>query len=50
MKVYIEPTFRGQDKGDGGIRRVVEAQHLHMPTCSPPTVGSSSAFRRASRG
>ncbi len=32
MKVYIEPTFRGQDKGDGGIRRVVEAQRRHLPS------------------
>ncbi len=30
MKIYLEPTFRGADKGDGGIRRIVEAQVKHM--------------------
>jgi len=32
MNIYIEPRFRGEDKGDGGIRRVVEAQHKHLPS------------------
>ncbi len=40
MKVYIEPTFRGQDKGDGGIRRVVEAQHRHLPSFGIDVVDS----------
>lgn len=31
-KVYIEPHFKGEDKGDGGIRRVVEAQRRWLPT------------------
>lgn len=31
MKIYISPFFRGEDKGDGGIRRVVEAQNRYMP-------------------
>ncbi len=31
MKVYISPRFRGEDKGDGGIRRVVEAQKKWLP-------------------
>lgn len=31
MKVFIAPTFRGEDRGDGGIRRVVEAQHKYLP-------------------
>lgn len=31
MRVYIEPNFRGEDKGDGGIRRVVEAQNRWLP-------------------
>ena len=31
MKVYIEPRFEGQDQGDGGIRRVVEAQRKWLP-------------------
>ena len=31
MKVHIVPKFRGEDEGDGGIRRVVEAQHRWLP-------------------
>lgn len=31
MKLQIEPKFRGEDRGDGGIRRVVEAQVKHLP-------------------
>ncbi len=31
MRVHIIPTFRGEDEGDGGIRRVVEAQHRWLP-------------------
>lgn len=31
MKIYIEPHFEGIDKGDGGIRRVVEAQKKWLP-------------------
>ena len=30
-KVYIYPQFSGVDQGDGGVRRVVEAQHRHLP-------------------
>lgn len=30
-KVFVTPHFRGEDKGDGGIRRVVEAQHKWLP-------------------
>lgn len=30
-RVYISPDYRGEDKGDGGIRRVVEAQRQHLP-------------------
>lgn len=26
LKLYLEPTFEGVDQGDGGVRRVVEAQ------------------------
>ena len=29
--LFIAPKFRGVDKGDGGIRRVVEAQHKYLP-------------------
>lgn len=32
MKLFILPNFRGEDSGDGGIRRVVEAQRQHLPT------------------
>lgn len=32
MKVFITPHFDGEDKGDGGIRRVVEAQRKWLPT------------------
>lgn len=31
MKVFITPQFTHPDKGDGGIRRVVEAQTKYLP-------------------
>lgn len=31
VRVFISPKYRGEDKGDGGIRRVVEAQHKWLP-------------------
>lgn len=31
MKLHITPRFRGTDRGDGGIRRVVEAQRKYLP-------------------
>lgn len=31
VRVLIEPHFEGPDRGDGGIRRVVEAQHRWLP-------------------
>lgn len=31
MKLYLLPTYNKPDVGDGGIRRVVEAQHRHLP-------------------
>jgi glycosyltransferase involved in cell wall biosynthesis len=31
IKVFLHPDFTGTDKGDGGIRRVVEAQRRHLP-------------------
>ena len=31
MKVFISPQFSGKDTAQGGIRRVVEAQHKHFP-------------------
>lgn len=30
-KVFISPVFTHPDKGDGGIRRVVEAERKHLP-------------------
>lgn len=32
MKLYIEPKFRGPDQGEGGIRRIVEAQEHLLPS------------------
>lgn len=32
MKLFISPKYSEQDNGDGGIRRVVEAQHRHLPS------------------
>lgn len=31
MRVYLEPIFRTPDTGEGGIRRVVEAQRRYLP-------------------
>jgi len=31
IRVYIYPEFTAEDKGDGGVRRVVEAQHEWLP-------------------
>lgn len=31
MNVYINPTYTGADRADGGIRRVVEAQQRYLP-------------------
>lgn len=31
MKVFITPNYRHDDKGDGGIRRVTEAQIKYLP-------------------
>lgn len=31
MKLYINPSFDAPDSGQGGIRRVVEAQHRYLP-------------------
>lgn len=31
MKLYLLPEFKKPDIGDGGIRRVVEAQHKYLP-------------------
>jgi glycosyltransferase involved in cell wall biosynthesis len=31
VRVYINPTYTGADRADGGIRRVVEAQQKYLP-------------------
>jgi len=31
IKVYISPNYDGQDQGDGGIRRVIDAMKRHLP-------------------
>lgn len=31
MKLHITTRFTGEDKGDGGIRRIVEAQRRYLP-------------------
>lgn len=31
MNLYISPRVKGVDQGDGGIRRVIEAQYKHLP-------------------
>lgn len=31
MRLFITPSFSEPDRGDGGIRRVVEAQHKYLP-------------------
>ena len=43
MKVYIYPYFGGEDRGDGGVRRVVEAQRRHLPARGCSVVDSPDA-------
>lgn len=31
MKVHLLPTFNKQDQGDGGIRRIIDAQRKYLP-------------------
>lgn len=31
IKLYISPNYTGQDQGDGGIRRVIEAMYKYLP-------------------
>lgn len=43
MKVYIDPTYtRADTKGDGGIRRVSDAQREYLPKFGIETVTSTS--------
>lgn len=41
-RVLIEPRFRQPDKGDGGIRRVVEAQRKYLPQFGVEVVDSEA--------
>lgn len=43
IKVYLWPEFAGVDKGDGGVRRVVEAQRRHLPAQGVEIVDSLEA-------
>ena len=38
MKVYITPNFRGEDQGDGGVRRTVEFQRTWFPQAGAEVV------------
>ena len=40
MKVFLNPIYTGEDKGDGGVRRVVEAQIQHLPSYGWDVVAS----------
>ena len=40
MKIFINPHFGGEDEGDGGVRRVVEAQEEHLPSFGWEVVNS----------
>lgn len=39
-RVHIQPSFRGEDRGDGGMRRVVEAQERWLPKYGWEVTGS----------
>lgn len=43
MKLFVAPRFRGEDKADGGIRRVVEAQHKYLPEFGVEVVDNEAA-------
>lgn len=38
MNLYLWPTFAGEDKGDGGVRRVVEGQRSSLPRAQGVTL------------
>lgn len=38
--VHLYPSFGGEDQGDGGVRRVVEAQAAHLPAFGFEPAGS----------
>ena len=39
MKICLYPSFGGEDQGDGGVRRVVEAQQRYLPSLGIELVG-----------
>lgn len=41
MRIYIYPAFRGEDTGDGGVRRVIEAQTKYLPALGHEIVGTA---------
>ena len=43
MKVHIFPHFEGEDKGDGGVRRVIEGQLASLPAHGIEVVGPDGA-------
>ena len=43
MKVFLNPIFTGEDKGDGGVRRVVEAQIQHLPSFGWDVIASPAS-------
>lgn len=43
MKLFIYPSFGEQDVGDGGIRRVVEAQRKYLPLLGIEVVATPDA-------
>ena len=43
INVYIEPKFTGLDKGDGGIRQVVQGQKQHLPSVGMTVVNTLDA-------
>jgi len=55
LRVFLYPEFAGEDQGDGGIRRVVEAQRRWLPkfgvelVSSPETADLCAAHIAASR-
>lgn len=42
MHLYLLPTYNKADQGDGGIRRVVEAQKKHLPELGIDLVGTEA--------
>ncbi|KKL65087.1 hypothetical protein LCGC14_2158450, partial [marine sediment metagenome] len=43
MRVYIYPEFKSEDRGDGGVRRVIDAQRTQLPAYGCEVVASPDA-------